>query len=416
MGKSLAESAELLFTGIVSEAMEKSTGEREGFIGEKCGKDLELRREVETLLAHLVKADTEAFLEGLPVKMSEEPTSDLIDGYEILECIGHGGQGAVYRARSCGVLKKVVAIKIIRSDLRTEEILRRFRQELRIYERLAEMRLEDLDVHLVLDFLNYLETQRANSIRTRNARLAAIKSFMKYVSYREPTSLPLVQKVLAIPTKRFHKRCLGFLSREEIEAILEAPDPTRWSGQRDRVMFKVFYNTGGRVSEIIGMKTNDLQLERVASVQIHGKGRKDRVVPLWKSTANLLKRWLMRRTRDPEAFLFPNRTGGQMSIAGVEDRLRIAVNEASRVCAGLKNRRITPHTIRHTTAMHLLQSGVDTSVIALWLGHESPETTHAYVEADLAMKERALKKVREVEGGRIRYRAGDKLLCFLEGL
>ncbi|MBT8364779.1 MAG: site-specific integrase [Deltaproteobacteria bacterium] len=280
----------------------------------------------------------------------------------------------------------------------------------------VKMCIDDLDRSLVLDFLTCLETQRNNSIRTRNARLAAIRSFMHYAAYKEPVSLPVIQGVLSIPMKRFQQPVMEFLSLDEIDAILDAPDPSTWSGRRDRVMFTVFYNTGARASEVIKMQVKDIHLERSASVLIHGKGRKDRAIPLWKTTTAMLKLWLMQLDHDPEIPVFPNRSGKHLSLTGVEDRLRVAVRRACKFCPALQNRKISPHTIRHTTAMHLLQSGVDLAVIALWLGHESPATTHLYMEADLAMKEKALEKLQETPNRSIRYKPGDRLLRFLDRL
>lgn len=280
----------------------------------------------------------------------------------------------------------------------------------------TKMCLDDLDMSTILGFLTHLETDRKNSIRTRNARLAAIRSFMHYAAYREPASLPGIQKVLCIPMKRFERPVLGSLTREETDAILEAPDATRWSGQRDRAMFTIFYNTGARVSEVIGMKVKNFKLFPKASVQIHGKGRKERIVPLWKNTALMLKSWMSQIDANPEAAVFPNRLGKPLSASGIQYRLRMAVLKASVLCPTLRNREVSPHTIRHTTAMHLLQSGVDLAVIALWLGHESPSTTHLYMEADLTMKEKALEKLHETDGTTIRYKATDDLLKFLEGL
>jgi len=280
----------------------------------------------------------------------------------------------------------------------------------------ASLCLEDIDRSLVLGFLGYLETQRKNCIRTRNLRLAAIRSFMNYVSYRETVSLPAIQSVLSIPMKRFERPLLGFLSLEEMQAILNAPDASAWSGRRDRVMFKVFHNTGARASEVIGMRIEDLQLERSASVIIRGKGRKMRLMPLWKTTAKMLRGWLKEIDTKPHAPVFPNRAGGPLSLSGVEYRLRVAVAQAVNVCPALKKRSISPHTLRHTTAMHFLQSGTDQEVIALWLGHESLETTHMYMEADLAMKEQALRKLPEIPNRYARFTAKDSLLAFLETL
>jgi integrase/recombinase XerD len=276
--------------------------------------------------------------------------------------------------------------------------------------------LADLDAPAILAFLDYLEQQRGNSIPTRNVRLAALRSFLKYAAARDPTCLPAVQRVLAIPMKRFQRPILGYLSRAEMAAILVAPDGSNWSGQRDRVLFALMYNTGARVSEAIGLRRVDVTLTPSRTVRINGKGRKQRVIPLWRSTAECLRKWLPRIGQGPDSPLFPNAHGGSLSRSGVEDRLREAVQAAAVKCATLKGRRISPHTLRHTTAMHLLQSGVDLTVIAIWLGHESTETTHLYVEANLAMKEKALSRIEEMPSPPLRFRADDALLRFLEEL
>lgn len=276
--------------------------------------------------------------------------------------------------------------------------------------------LPDLSAPLVLAFLDDLETERGNSPRTRNLRLTAIRSFMRYASVRDPTSLPIAQRVLAIATKRVDHPIMGFLSREQMQALLDAPDRTTWSGQRDAVLFAVLYNTGARVSEITGLRVADVLLDRAAAVHLHGKGRKERVVPLWKSTAAQVRAWLARIDRTPHAPLFPNRAGHPLSRSGVDHRLQVAITKASGRCPSLARRSISPHTVRHTTAMHLLQSGVDITVIALWLGHEDPATTHRYIEADLAMKEAALQRVEAPTNSPVRFKARDRLLAFLEAL
>jgi integrase/recombinase XerD len=276
--------------------------------------------------------------------------------------------------------------------------------------------LTDFDAPLVLGFLDHLERVRRNTIRSRNARLAAIRSFLHYAALRDPTALPTIQRVLAIPMKRCDRPLLGFLSREEITAILAAPDRATWSGQRDHVLFATLYNTGARVSEIVGARVADLTLARPAFLHLRGKGRKERQVPLWPSTAAELTAWLPRIAREPDAPVFPNRTGRPLSRAGVAHRLQRAVATAAAACPTLKRRPISPHTFRHTTAMHLLQAGVDITVIALWLGHESPVTTHLYVEADLALKRRALDRLAEPPSRRPRHAVGDRLLAFLDTL
>jgi integrase/recombinase XerD len=280
----------------------------------------------------------------------------------------------------------------------------------------SALTLEDLDAPLVLDFLDHLENVRGNSPRTRNLRLTAIRSFMRHASLRVPTALPVAQRVLAISPKRFDKPALGFLSREEVRALLEAPDRSTWSGQRDAVLLAVLYNTGARVSELARLRISDLLLERQVAAQIHGKGRKQRVVPLWKSTAKQLRAWLPRIDQRPDAPVFPNRAGKPITRSGIEHRLSLAVRTASQRCSSLAERRISPHTMRHTTAMHLLQSGVDIAVIALWLGHQDTATTHIYLEADLEMKEAALKRLHEPALKPLTYKAPDRLLAFLEAL
>jgi integrase/recombinase XerD len=276
--------------------------------------------------------------------------------------------------------------------------------------------LADLDAPLVLGFLSHLESQRGNGPRSRNARLAAVRSFMRYASFQDPASLPVIERVMAIPMKRFDRPLLGFLTKEEMDAILDIPARSTWTGQRDYVMLATFYNTGARVSEIAALRRRDIAQGSHATVHLHGKGRKQRVVPLWRSTAAALATWLRRDPRDATAPLFPNHRGASLSRSGIEHRLRVAVGAAAARCPSLVGRRVSPHTLRHTTAMHLLTAGVDITVIALWLGHESPATTHMYVEADLAMKERALRKLQPPTRKALRYKASDRLLSFLDGL
>jgi integrase/recombinase XerD len=278
------------------------------------------------------------------------------------------------------------------------------------------LELTALDAPLVLAFLDHLEGTRHNTIRSRNARFAAIRSFARFAALQEPSALPSLQRVLAIPMKRFDKPLLGFLSKDEIQAILDAPPTDRWSGQRDRIMFATLYNTGARVSELTGLRVGDLVLEGSACVRLHGKGRKDRSVPLWRTTATQLRRWLPQIDSRPDRPLFPSATGGHLTRPAVTARLRLAGQRAAAHCPSLASRRIAPHCVRHSTAMHMLQAGVDITVIALWLGHESPATTHMYVEADLAMKERALQAVQAPSLKGTRYRPTDRLLAFLHEL
>ena len=276
--------------------------------------------------------------------------------------------------------------------------------------------VNDLTAECILQFLDHLETERHNCVRSRNARCAAIHSFMHYVGLREPALLAHTQPIMAIPMKRFERPLVGFLAREHIEALLNAPDPTRFSGQRDRVMFTTLYNTGARVSELTGMRVADLSLIPGASLHIRGKGRKQRTVPLWARTSALLRHWLDDFPRMPEQPLFPNRAGGALTRTSVVERLKLAARIATKRYPELAKQRITPHIVRHSTAMHLLQAGVDINVIALWLGHESPATTHTYIEADLAMKQRALDALQPPNVKGSRYRPSDPLLQFLQAL
>jgi site-specific recombinase XerD len=288
--------------------------------------------------------------------------------------------------------------------------------ERRLRKRPAEILLEQLNASLILDFLEHLEKQRGNSIRSRNARFAAIRSFMHYAGLMEPTALAVCQSVLAIPMKRFERPLIGFLSRKHIEAIIAAPDANTWTGRRDHVMLMTLYNTGARVSELIGLRVGDVQLEASPAVRIRGKGRKERSVPLWSSTARQLRRWLRELAHGPEQPIFPSRSGGVLTRTTGTERLKLAAIAAAKQYPELENRRISPHVFRHSIAMHLLQAGVDITVIALWLGHESPGTTHMHVEADLAMKERALRSLQAPKTAAVRYRPSDSVLKFLQSL
>ena len=281
----------------------------------------------------------------------------------------------------------------------------------------AAMALADVTPELIMTFLDHLEQQRHNSVRSRNARLAALRSFLKFAGHRDVASLQVIERALGVPVKRFERPMFGYLTRDEILAVIgESGDS--WLSQRDHALFLLMYNTGARVSEIIGVKVGDVVIDASAAcVHLHGKGRKQRSVPLWRSTAKTLRAWLHVNPQfDGTSPLLPNRSGHEMTRANVTLRLASAVQRATETQPALAKRQVSPHTIRHTTAMHLLQSGVDISVIALWLGHESPVTTHHYVEADLAMKERALARLHDPGAKILRYRASDSLLDFLRTL
>lgn len=305
------------------------------------------------------------------------------------------------------------------------ETISSYRDAFRLFLRFSEQRfgkaparltLADFDAPQILAFLDSLEKQRHCSVRSRNARLAALRSFLQYAALQEPTALASISHSLAIPVKHFDRVLVSYLSREEIAAVLDAPDRSSWSGHRDAVMLATMYNTGARVSEIIRLNVEDLQLGPIATLRIHGKGRKERIVPLWKETRRQLADWLCQISTAGGDPLFPSRRRERLTRAGFRSRLNAAVAMARRSCSSLRKRRVFPHLIRHSTAMHLLQSGVDITVIALWLGHESTATTHIYVEADLTMKKRAIDKITMPALKSRQYRPSDRLLAFLEAL
>jgi site-specific recombinase XerD len=280
----------------------------------------------------------------------------------------------------------------------------------------SALRLTDVDAPAVLSFLTYLEQQRGNSVRSRNIRLSAIRSFFRLVALRDPDSLGIVTRVLAIPMKRADRKLIGYLTRAEIHALLAAPERSKWGGRRDHAFLLTLYNSGARVSEITTLKRQQVCFGTSTFLQLTGKGRKERTVPLWPETARVLKTWFEELGDDAGPMAFPNARGKALSREGADYLLKQAVQRAIAACPSLANKNITPHVIRHSTAMHLLQAGVDIATIALWLGHESIETTHMYLQADLAMKEKALEKLDPIAGGWKRFQADDTLLAFLASL
>ena len=278
------------------------------------------------------------------------------------------------------------------------------------------MRLADIQPDLILAFLDHLEHGRHNTVRSRNLRLTALRAFLKFASRRDVASLHDIERALAVPMKRFERPMLGFLNRPEMEAVLGQPGES-WSSQRDHLLLAMLYNTGARVSEIIGVRVVDVVLDGGACVHLHGKGRKLRSIPLWATTVVEVRAWLrLNPTLRGEAALLPNRDGQAMSRSNVAQRLDLAVTRAAIEQPSLLAKRVSPHTLRHTSAMHLLQSGVPFNVIALWLGHESTTTTHRYVEANLAMKVKALGRLEAPNTKMRQYRAPDSLLRFLQTL
>ena len=279
-----------------------------------------------------------------------------------------------------------------------------------------QLTLGDLSATNLLAFLRHLETERGNSVRTANCRLAALRSFFHYAGACEgPDAIAQIQRIMAIPLKRFTRPLLGFLSVNEMQAILNATDDS-WTGCRDHLLFLFLYNTGARVSEAISVRVQDVQRHDYRAVQLLGKGRKQRMVPLWKETTHLIRAWLKIAGLKSEQPLLPNRFGTGMTRTAVQQRLHLLVQAAEPKCPSLRHRHISPHTIRHTTAMHLLQSGIATPVIALWLGHEDPATTHQYIEADLQMKEAALHHLHSPKSKPRRFKPRASLLQFLDNL
>jgi site-specific recombinase XerD len=276
--------------------------------------------------------------------------------------------------------------------------------------------LEDIDAPLVAAFLDDLEAKRGVAARTRNLRLTAIHSFFRYVAFEAPAHAAQTQRVLAIPAKRVTRTLVPFLSRPEVDALLAAPDLRTWSGRRDHALILLAVQTGLRLSELTGLVPDDLQLGAGAHVRVIGKGRKERCTPLSKSTRAVMTAW----TREPPKVagqpVFPNARGGRLSAHGVQYLLAKHVATAAANCPSLTRKRVSPHVLRHTTAMDLLQEGVDQSVIALWLGHESIETTQMYLDADLELKQRVLDRTKPPTSRPGRYRPDDKLLDFLKGL
>jgi integrase/recombinase XerD len=311
--------------------------------------------------------------------------------------------------------QQAVSAHTLASYRDTFRLLLRFIQQ-RTGRAPSQQRLEDWNPSHLVQFLDYLEKERRCRARTRNIRLAALRAFMRYVAQEEPAALGLTQRVMAIPMKRFDRPLLGHLSRPEVAAILDATDVSTPSGRRDHLLWSLLYNTGARVSEILALQRQHVRPQPQMLIEVVGKGRKQRCLPIWKSVAKELTSYLAMLPPDPTAFVFTNRFGQRLSRSGAEKRLRLAVSRAIPACPSLRGRRISPHTLRHTTAMHLLQSNVDITVIALLLGHATPSTTHQYIELDLKMKEQSLKKLHPPTSAQQRFKAGDRLLAFLEGL
>lgn len=280
----------------------------------------------------------------------------------------------------------------------------------------SKINIGDVDAQVIGDFLIHLEKERKNSLRTCNARLAAIHSFFKYLEYREPEYLGQIQRVLSISHKRCEKRTVTFLNDDEVKAILTAPDRKIWKGRRDHMLIFLAIQTGLRVSELTNLTPKQLYLETGAHIRCFGKGRKERCTPLTQQSITLLKEWLKELNGVDSAPLFPNNRGTVLSRDAVEKLIKKYTKMAKKNCPSLNEKRISPHTLRHTTAIQLLQAGVDCSLIGLYLGHESLETTQIYLKADLSIKEKAISSVMPLQTKYRRYRADDGFLEFLNAL
>ncbi len=276
--------------------------------------------------------------------------------------------------------------------------------------------LSDLDARAIGRFLRHLEVDRRNTARSRNHRLSAIHSFYRYLALEEPAFSRLIQQVLAIPMKRAEKRLVAHLKPNEVAALLDAPDLAKASGRRDRLLLLVAIETGLRVSELIGLRWKDVVFGAGAHIRCTGKGRKERCTPLPRELAAALAAWREQRGATEEDLVFTNARGIALSRDGVAFIVRKHARAAKRSCPSLNDKRVSPHVLRHTTAMRLLGAGIDRSVIALWLGHESVETTQVYIDADLQLKERVLKKTAHPTAGPLRFRPSDALLSFLDQL
>ena len=276
--------------------------------------------------------------------------------------------------------------------------------------------LSDIDAPFVGSFLDHLEEKRKNSPRSRNNRLAAIHSFFRFIAFREPAHSALIQRVLAIPFKRFDRNLVCFLTCTEADALIEAPDRNSWNGARDHALLLTMSQTGLRVSELINLKCEDISFESIAHLRCRGKGRKQRPVPLSSKTVAVLRNWLKQREESPAEPLFPSCRGGALSRDAVELLVKKHAATARKKCSTLINKNVSPHVLRHTAAVRLLEAGNDRSIIALWLGHESVDTTQIYLDADLAIKARALEKTAPPNTKPGRFQPPDKLLAFLERL
>ena len=323
------------------------------------------------------------------------------------------------------LLEKFFADRLIRQRQASPHTIAAYRDTFRLLLSYAHSQLkkapsalgiEDLDAPFIGRFLENLEMERGVTARSRNLRLAAIRSFYRYVSFEEPALAAHIQRILAIPSKRYDRALVDYLTPDETRALLEAPDRNTWAGRRDAVLLAMTVLTGLRVSEVTALRCQDVALGVGAHVRCYGKGRKERTTPLTKSVARSLAKWMEERAGCPGDPLFPSARGATLSTDGVQYLLSKHVATATRLAPSLAKKRVSPHVLRHTAAMNLLENGVDRAMIALWLGHESVETTQMYLDASLALKEAALSKASDVGATVGRFRPDDHLMAFLKGL
>ena len=323
------------------------------------------------------------------------------------------------------LLERFFTQRLMQQRQASPHTIRSYRDSFHQFLKFTEQRLgkapsrlafQEIDAPLITAFLDHLEQHQGLSARSRNLRLTALRSFFRFAAFEAPAHSAQIQRVLAIPGKRFRRTVVAFLTRAEVDALLAAPDQRTWSGRRDHAFMLLAVQTGLRLSEMTGLQRADLILGVGAHVRVMGKGRKERCTPLARSTLTVLKAWLREPPRGDGQVLFPNAKGQRLSVHGVQYLLNKHRLKACQACPSLKHKRVTVHRLRHTMAMELLQAGVDRSVIALWLGHERVETTQIYLEATLAMKEKALAKARPPQGKPGRYKPGDRLLAFMNSL
>src|ERR1700674_3573545 len=311
--------------------------------------------------------------------------------------------------------QRKVSSHTIASYRDTFRLLLQFAQK-RLRKAPSQLELDNLDASFIGAFLDDLGASRGNGARSRNLRLTAVRSFFRYAAVEAPAHAGTIQRVLAIPNQRQSRALVDFLSRPEIDALLAAPNQASWLGRRDHAFLLTAVQTGLRLSEMTSLRHEDLSLGAGAHVRCRGKGRKERCTPLAKPTVAVLKGWIREQGKEDSKTLFPSTRGGPLSADGVQHLLARHVAQARKHCASLRKKRVSPHVLRHAAAMELLQAGVDRAVIALWLGHESVETTQIYLDADLALKEQALAKINPVKGTPKRFQPDDQLLAFLKQL